>query len=223
MTMLTRRTPLKRTPFKRREGPSVENREHPRAKATTNPCAVCRKPFTPQRPMQAVCGPACARKSVEAKKKAERATDRAQREAMKSLRELLAEAQTAVNAFIRLRDAGKPCICCRKPFEPQKPGGSMDAGHYLARSIAPQHRFNPDNIFGQRKNCNRPGGTTRAAFRAGVIERIGIERLEALEADNTVHKWTREEVRAIRDEYRAKARDLAKQKERRQTDGNDPT
>jgi hypothetical protein len=80
----------------------------------------------------------------------------------------------------------------------------MDAGHYLARSIAPQHRFTEDNVFGQRKNCNRPGGTTRAAFRAGVIARIGLARVEALEADNAVRKWDREELVALKAHYRAK-------------------
>ncbi len=167
------------------------------------PCAHCAREFMPARPMQQVCGPLCASRHVKASKKAERATTRQKREDMKSLRQLLAEAQTAVNAYVRWRDRHEDCICCGKPFEAQKPGGSMDAGHYLARSIAPQHRFNLDNIFAQRKNCNRPGGATRVAFRAGVIARIGVERVEALEADTSVHKWTREEVRAIRDDFRA--------------------
>lgn len=86
----------------------------------------------------------------------------------------------------------------------------MDAGHYLARSIAPQHRFNEDNCFGQRKNCNRPGGTTRGAFRAGVEQRIGLARLVALEGDTSVHKWDKDEVREIRDTYRKKAAELRK-------------
>lgn len=130
------------------------------------------------------------------------------KEAQKSLRELLAEAQTAFNAFIRLRDVDLPCICCGKPFEPMKPGGSRDAGHFRSRSTAPHLRFNEDNVFGQRKNCNRPGGTTYAKFRAGVLTRIGQERLEAVEASNTEHKWTRDEVRGIRDTYRGKTKEL---------------
>ena len=84
----------------------------------------------------------------------------------------------------------------------------MDAGHYLGRGIAPQHRFNEDNVFGQRKNCNRPGGTTRAAFRAGVIGRIGLARVEALEAATAVPKWSREQLIALKAEYRAKTREL---------------
>lgn len=140
--------------------------------------------------------------------KVERAQTRARKEAMKSIRDLLADAQVAFNAYIRARDEGKPCICCGKPFEPNKIGGSMDAGHYLSRGSSPQHRFNEDNVFGQRKNCNRPGGTTRDAFRAGVIARIGLARVEALEADNTVRKWTREELIELKATYRRKLREL---------------
>lgn len=141
----------------------------------------------------------------------EKAETRRLKEEQKGLRELLAEAQTAFNEFIRLRDAGLPCICCGMPFEPMKPGGSMDAGHFRSRSTAPHLRFNEDNVFGQRKNCNRPGGTTYSKFRAGVLTRIGAERLEAVETNYTDHKWNRDEVRAIRDNYRAKAKQLKKE------------
>lgn len=173
-------------------------------------CPVCRNLFMPSRPLQAVCGPKCAMKKVREEKAQERAETRKRKEAIKSLRDLLAEAQVAFNAYIRARDEGKPCICCGKPFEPAKHGGSMDAGHYLSRGSSPQHRFNEDNVFGQRKNCNRPGGTTRDAFRAGVIARIGLARVEALESDNAVPKWTREYLIELKAHYRRKLRDLKK-------------
>lgn len=147
-------------------------------------------------------------KAVRMAAKMEREDTRRRKQELKPLRELLADAQVAFNAYIRARDAYKPCICCGKPFEPNKPGGSMDAGHYLSRGSAPQHRFNENNVFGQRKNCNRPGGTTRAAFRAGVIERVGLEAVESLEADNAVRKWTREELIGIKAHYRAELKKL---------------
>jgi glutaredoxin len=140
-----------------------------------------------------------------------KAETRRLKEEQKNLRTLLAEAQMAFNEFIRLRDACQPCICCGMPFEPMKPGGSMDAGHFRSRSAAPHLRFDEDNVFGQRKNCNRPGGTTYSKFRAGVLARIGQERLEAVETNYTDHKWTRDEVREIRSHYRAKAKQLKKE------------
>lgn len=174
-------------------------------------CKQCGRNFMQTRPMQYLCSPRCATKMAKDSAKKRTHETRERKQALKSLRELMAEAQVAVNAYVRARDQSKPCICCGKPFEPNKPGGSMDAGHYLARSIAPQHRFDADrNIFGQRKNCNRPGGATRSDFRAGVIERIGLAAVEALEADSSVTKWTREQLVEIKKIYRAKTRELVK-------------
>lgn len=184
-------------------------------------CKHCRRKLEPPMLIHPECIDAYAEAQEEkAKRKAEkqarmqakvqRAEDRKKREALKTIPKLISEAQREFNAYIRARDAGKPCICCGKPFEPNKPGGSMDAGHYLSRGAAGHLRFNENNVFGQRKNCNRPGGTTRAAFRAGVIERIGLEAVEALEADNTVRKWTADELREIKRTSAAKRRELEK-------------
>jgi hypothetical protein len=183
----------------------------------TKTCEQCGKPFLPQyTSMQVACSLRCAARLAKnqrlVKAKAEREQTRAEKERLKTRGRLQAEAQTAFNAYIRLRDAGLPCIDCGQPMEPNKPGGSMDAGHYLARSIAPNLRFHEDNVHGQRKNCNRPGGTTRSAFRAGLVERIGEERVQALETDRTVRKWTQDDFREIRDAYRAKRRELEKER-----------
>lgn len=185
-------------------------------------CAHCKAKFVPERPSQIVhveCieawteAQAAKREREEAKAarmaaRLERTSDRERKAALKTIPDLIKEAQREFNAYIRARDAGLPCICCGKPFEPMKPGGSVDAGHFRARSVAPHLRFHEDNVFAQRKNCNRPGGTTYAAFRAGVVARIGEERVVALETNNAIHKWTKDEVRAIRSTYRAKLRAL---------------
>ena len=84
----------------------------------------------------------------------------------------------------------------------------MDAGHFRSRSSAPNLRFCEDNIFGQRKNCNRPGGATAANFRAGVVARIGEERVLAVEHDNAPRKWTHAELIEIAATYKAKRKAL---------------
>ena len=179
-----------------------------RTRSCQNP--DCKKPFIPVRMGQRACCPwPCAivvGKMDDAKK--QRKEDQIRREKLKRRADYIAEAQTACNAYIRYRDRFETCICCGNLFEPDKPGGSMDAGHYLSRSLAPHLRFDERNIFGQRKNCNRPGGTTRAAFRAGVVRRIGLAAVEMLEADQSSPKWTITELIEIRDGYKAKLRAL---------------
>jgi hypothetical protein len=155
------------------------------------------------------CGPDCAAKvALAARLKAERKTDAQRKIALKRRPQWLADVQTAFNAYIRARDADQMCICCSKPFEPQKPGGSVDAGHYLSRGSAPHLRFDERNVHAQRKNCNRPGGTTREAFRAGMIARIGLEAVEALESDQRSRNWSIDDLKSLQALYRKKLKEL---------------
>jgi hypothetical protein len=165
------------------------------------------------------CKPECAaevaKRDRERKERAAAKLDRAdtakRKEALKTRADWIAEVQVAVNAYVRARDiaAGHGCIDCGKPFEPSRPGGSIDAGHYLSRGSAPHLRFDADrNIFAQRKNCNRPGGATREAFRAGVEARIGLAALEALERDQMVQKWTIDDLKRLKAEYKRKLKEL---------------
>lgn len=180
---------------------------------------TCRTLFANRSMTHVACSPECAQIVAAAKREKEAraaarldaADTRAKREAMKSRKKLTGEAQEATNAYVRLRDAGRPCICCGSAMEPDKPGGAVDAGHYLSVGSAPHLRFELDNIHAQRKNCNRPGGTTRQAFKAGMVARIGLARVEALEADQEPRKYSADELRALRDERRAMTRALKTQ------------
>ena len=181
-------------------------------------CQWCREPFTPVRALQKVCSPLCASRLVESKadkklakeKAAEARRDRARRRALKTIPELIAEAQHDFNRYVRLRDAGRGCISCGAHLPAGGVGGGFDCGHYRSRGAAGHLRFCEDNAHGQCKRCNRRLSGNVAAFRIGLAGRIGDERIAALEADNAPHKWTRTELIAIRDEYRAKTRAIAK-------------
>lgn len=181
-------------------------------------CKVCRNPFTSPVPFQTWCSFDCAvvlaEKKLEAKKlkekKEQRRKDAETRVRLKKRSELQSEAQTAFNRYIRLRDANQACICCGKDFDPTKPGGSVDAGHFRSVGSAPHLRFVEDNCHAQRKNCNRPGGTTYSKYRAGLVERIGEERVQAVEADQEPRHYSREDLINIRDTYRRKAKELEK-------------
>ena len=149
-----------------------------------------------------------AQKQARMAAKVERADTRQRKEAMKTIPMLLKEAQVAFNAFIRARDAGKPCICCGLPLGAGDVGGRFDCGHYRSVGSAGHLRFHEDNAHGQRKQCNRWGAGRAVDYRLGLIERIGLERVEALETDNTTCKWAADDLRQIRDTYRQKLKDL---------------
>ncbi len=183
-------------------------------------CRVCRQPFQPRLPLQAVCGIDCAKSlAVSVRGKAEkqaaikqRRADRERKERLKTRRAWEREAQASFNAFIRARDADKPCICCGLPLSAGDVGGAYDCGHYRSTGSAPHLRFNEDNAHAQRKQCNRWGAGRAVDYRLGLIARIGLERVEALEADQVPRKYTADELRAIRDLYRAKLRELVKER-----------
>lgn len=188
-------------------------------------CAHCKKRLDPERPSQIVhmeCAAAyvCAqhdkREREEAKKarmaaKVERATTRARKEVAKTIPQLIKEAQVAFNAFIRERDRGMRCICCRRSLGAGDVGGGFDCGHYRSVGSAPHLRFDERNAHGQTKFCNRYGAGRAVDYRIGLAARYGLAVVEALESDNRVHKWTREELIAIKQTYVRKLRELKKE------------
>ena len=178
-------------------------------------CKSCRQKFTPTRPMQSACSTACAIAIAERKREKQaqqmaaekRRETRQQLESMKGIPELIREADKAFCAFIRARDAGKPCICCGRSSSGWSRGGDWDAGHYRSRGAASHLRYHEDNCHSQLKQCNRRAFDV-ASYRRNLIERIGLARVESLENDNGTHKWTREELIAIRRHYIAKRKEV---------------
>lgn len=180
------------------------------------PCAHCAKPFAPARPLQNVCSVRCAAALVRSRRAQEKAEAqaklRARKEKIKTRGEWMAAAQAAFNQYIRLRDAGKPCICCGLPLGEGSVGGRYDAGHYRSVGSAPHLRFDERNCHAQRKQCNRYGAGRAVDYRRGLIERIGLAEVEALEADQAPRKYTIDDLREIQRVYTAKVRALKKER-----------
>ena len=191
-------------------------------------CKHCKSLFTPVKRMQVVCSPMCGlerariqreakeRKEHAARKRVERAMDRKTREAQKTLPQLHREAQAAFNALRRKQCelAGHGCISCGRPLDWGHEGvrtHMVDCGHYRSVGSAPQLRYTSANAWAQCIACNRYGAGKAVDYRIGLVRLIGVEAVEALESFNEVHKWTKEEVRAIRDESRAALRQLKKE------------
>lgn len=181
-------------------------------------CRVCKTVFQPSRPLQTVCGPACAIEQAKFKRaKAERiaaAEDRKtvkiKLEKLKTARDWTKEAQIAFNAYIRVRDAHRLCICCGLPLGHNEVGGTYDCGHYRSVGSAPHLRFDERNAHAQRKQCNRYGAGRAVDYRIGLINRIGLDAVEALESDQTPRRYTIEELKAIKATYIAKRKELRK-------------
>jgi hypothetical protein len=178
-----------------------------------------------------VCSPACAildaPKNQERARKAlaqvERSEIKVRKEKLKSRSEFVQEAEKAVRDYRRTYELsiGSGCISCGESQESilaaqgWKTGGAFDAGHFLGKGARPELRMVPANIWLQCKGCNagsfkfaRKGATVSEGFRAGLIDRIGLEAVEALEADHEPRKHTIDDLKAITAEYRAKTREL---------------
>ena len=181
-------------------------------------CKVCRAKFDPRQPMATVCSPGCAltlaqSKRAKAEKVAqvqERRADKAKREKLKTKGEWTREAQAAFNAFIRARDAGQPCICCGRTSTGATSGGEWDAGHYRSRGSSPHLRFDERNVHAQLKQCNRYDSGNVVGYRLGLIARIGLAAVEALEADQLPRHYSIEQLRGIKAHYTSLARALKK-------------
>lgn len=183
----------------------------------------CRSLFVPTRPLAAACSPLCAleiaRQVREKKARQEALEDRrvtkVKLDDMKPIAKFIASAQRSFNAYIRERDKDQPCICCGRTSTSIDGLGAhgWDSGHYRSTGSASHLRFNEDNVHRQLVYCNRHGAGRAVDYRIGLIARIGLSRVEALEANNEPRKWTREELIEIKTKYAALARQLRKERE----------
>ncbi|MDC3951471.1 recombination protein NinG [Pseudomonas aeruginosa] len=204
----------------------------PKPRKCQNP--ECGQEFTPRfSSTQKVCSPACAlaikdKHSKPARKAIadrERREIKVRKERLKTHSDHIKDAEKAVRDYRRTYELsiGSGCISCGKSQaevlaeQGWKTGGAFDAGHFLGKGARPEHRLEPSNIWLQCKACNagsskyaRKGLTVSQGFREGLIERIGLEAVEALEADHRPRKYTNDELKAITAEYRAKLRELKK-------------
>lgn len=184
------------------------------------PSAVCAcgRKYVKLNSMQGKCIP-CLRQVGPKLRKEEAAKTRAQKEALKTKPQLLEEAQVAFRAWVRARDFGKPCICCgRYPQSGEAlTGGQWDGGHYRSRGACPELAFDERNCHAQLKRCNGNAWDV-AAYRANLIERIGLAEVEDVEGPHPMPKWSRDDLREMRDRYRRLEKELTK-RNREQIEG----
>lgn len=186
-------------------------------------CRICKTPFDTAYSTRVVCSVACSLRLVERNKakrdKLEQANKRKRireaKEKIKPRSQWMKDAQQAFNAWVRERDYGKPCISCGSLMNDDGllTGSRTDAGHYRSTGACPELRFHPANCAGQCTRCNQHLSGNSVSYRIGLIERIGLDRVEWLEGQHPPKKYTVEDLKEITRYYRAEARRLKKERE----------
>ncbi|WP_342753760.1 recombination protein NinG [Pantoea sp. MBD-2R] len=178
-------------------------------------CKCCPTRFTPRNSLHTTCSVKCAiqlasqqsERKQKRLEKLQRAEWNKRKADVKPLSHWMSMTQRAFNDYIRARD-GEVCISCGSTT-----AISYHAGHYRTTKAATQLRFNEDNCHSQCAACNTHHSGNIGPYRINLIEKIGLQRVVALESDNNPHRYTREELDALRALYRAKLRALIKQRE----------
>jgi len=120
--------------------------------------------------------------------------------------ELISIASRHFNKYIRKRDSEDgyfKCISCGEC----KPVEQMNAGHYLSAGHNGILRFSEDNVHGQCIYCNYHLHGNSGKYRVGLVEKIGVDKVEILESTARMsHKWTREGLIMVIETYKNKAK-----------------
>lgn len=121
------------------------------------------------------------------------------KEKLKTKSDYVKDLQKEVNYFIRQRDKDKPCISCGKPLIKK-----FDAGHYRSAGGNPELRFEELNIHGQCVYCNQHLHANLINYRIGLIQRIGVKKVEWLEKKHEAKHYTIQELKELIKEYKLK-------------------
>lgn len=178
----------RKSPLRRKDGPAHEQGEHPRAKEAKTPkerTCICGASFTPKRMEHVVCSPRCLVRHKAAKAKAEKESVKARKEKLKSTTKWEQECRSIVQKIARLRDRHDGCISCHMGANY---GGQWHGSHYRSVGASSNTQFLLWNIHKACAQCNLHKGGNREFYRPRLIEKIGLERVEWLDAQNQVVK-----------------------------------
>lgn len=180
------------------------NRHKP---AKPKKCRECSQPFHPWQSTQVACSVECAaklaRKRNLARENKKTAKDTAERKKrLKTRSDWLKDAQKVVNEYVRLRDAGKPCISCDKPDYGTH---QRHASHYRSTAAASQIRFYTLNIWASCAQCNTMKSGNLIEYRIRLNQKIpGLT--DRLESTNYEARYSIEYLQRLIKVFKAKIR-----------------
>lgn len=151
-----------------------------------------------------------AREARAAERKAYNAAKRARKEAIKTRSEWAREAQQAVNAYVRIRDAGKPCVSCDKPDDGSH---QRHASHYRSVGACSGLRFNLKNIFASCQQCNAVKSGNLLEYRIRLRARYGDDLVEWLESQNGTVRYSIDYLKRLRDVFRKRVAIMKKRQQ----------
>jgi len=170
-------------------------------------CKWCKQIFTPERPMQSVCGFECVIAQTKHKQQQRMMPPpRPKKKPVRDLKWLLDKTQIDCNAVVRLRDqiARLPCISCGKYRDCQH-----HAGHFRPLGNNPAIRFDLANIHRQCAPCNNhhsgnlTGNGGGAGYEANLVAKIGQAEVDRLKASSQPYKWSIDELQLLRAGFKA--------------------
>ena len=142
-------------------------------------CKSCQKEYTPTKQAQPKCLPCIQQAEKDKKFQSLKKQLKKPLKQVKKPKPKIDPKWKKIADFVKLRDAGKPCISCGK-F-----AGKYEAGHFISRATCKALYYEPRNIHAQCWQCNnnhQKQQETYINFRNGLISRYGIEYVEWLES-----------------------------------------
>jgi len=146
-----------------------------------------------------------AKQSQEKKEKAARAKRRERKDELRPIKWYADRAQREFNRFIRLRDAGIPCISCGKPDNGKH---QRHASHYRSRGACSSLRFDESNVHASCSVCNNHLSGNISGYTPSLMGKIGLDEFERIESASKTKQWTKEELINIYSLYKRKYNEL---------------
>ena len=142
------------------------------------------------------------REQIASDKKA-RAENREAKIRIKTRTEWAKEAQAEVNAYVRIRDKGRPCISCDRPDDGSH---QRHASHYRSTKACSVLRFNLKNIHASCAQCNSNLSGNLLEYRIRLVALKGADFVGWLECQNETRKYDIDYLKRLKTLFKKKAK-----------------